>query len=70
MWDILIKADPGFPQFQVQNLEPPWGVCGKSDLTYYSSYSVPACNMDCENTFIRSQCACRDVHMPDIGGEY
>jgi len=54
--------------FQVHNLEPRWGTCGKKLLKYFDSYSVSKCVSECETDIVEAACHCRDLQMPQKQG--
>ena len=51
---------------QVENLEPPYGLCGEIPLSYYdgSKYSIAKCKMQLETDYVDKECGCRDFHQP------
>uniref|UniRef100_A0A8C4N962 Acid-sensing (proton-gated) ion channel 1b n=1 Tax=Eptatretus burgeri TaxID=7764 RepID=A0A8C4N962_EPTBU len=68
-------VSPGFQTLvscqeqQLIYLPPPWGTC-KSTLpktTFFNTYSVTACLIDCETRYLMENCNCRMVHMPGDG---
>uniref|UniRef100_UPI00358E17E9 acid-sensing ion channel 1-like n=1 Tax=Myxine glutinosa TaxID=7769 RepID=UPI00358E17E9 len=68
-------VSPGFQTLvscqeqQLIYLPPPWGNC-KSTLpktTFFNTYSVTACRIDCETRYLMENCNCRMVHMPGDG---
>ncbi|XP_060065205.1 acid-sensing ion channel 2-like [Ylistrum balloti] len=59
----------GFMDVQVskaQNVPPPHGQCVTRSLRFMDiySYTVGACQMECEMQYISSLCHCRQIHMP------
>ena len=50
--------------FQLNNLSPPWGTCGKTTLRYFSSYNSASCESECEINETLARCACLAPHMP------
>ncbi|XP_069127439.1 uncharacterized protein [Argopecten irradians] len=59
----------GFMDVQVskaQNVPLPHGSCVNKVLTYLDmySYTVGACQMECEMQYVSAMCLCRPIHMP------
>jgi len=50
-------------------MPPPWGKCGKTDLQYFSYYSVSSCVTECETNYVYKQCGCIDIDMPSGDGQ-
>ena len=49
---------------QVNNLPPPYGVCGSRDLKYFSSpYSMHKCQRECLIDYIQASCGCVEPYM-------
>ncbi|XP_063780782.1 acid-sensing ion channel 1C-like [Pseudophryne corroboree] len=63
---------PGFQTFvscqqqQLTYLPPPWGDCRNATdkPSYFDTYSITACRIDCETKYLLKECKCRMVHMP------
>ena len=49
---------------QAENLEKPWGDCGKKPLKYFDDYSFSNCRVECETDDLVNHCHCRDGFMP------
>ncbi|XP_078541904.1 acid-sensing ion channel 1C-like isoform X2 [Lissotriton helveticus] len=63
---------PGFQTFvscqqqELTFLPPPWGDCKSTPINskYFTTYSIPACRIDCETRYLLEKCNCRMVHQP------
>ncbi|XP_035376513.1 acid-sensing ion channel 1B isoform X2 [Electrophorus electricus] len=63
---------PGFQTFvscqeqRLTYLPPPWGDCRSKPLKsdFFTTYSITACRIDCETSYLVENCNCRMVHMP------
>lgn len=59
------RALVGLKITQVNNLKDPYGKCNdKESLSYYESYSIPACKVECKLNHVLENCNCREAYMP------